>query len=147
MAFQLIIVVSKLKWVDAHTCSLTGIGTCENKNERRTDGKKFLDNIFCPNNLRPSSSCAAFMMMTNPIFIIVGHNPKKNVFTFIPHHLQASMSSRLKLTNLLKFNIESGHIDFQSVCSILALTANSYLFWLFKTIHQAIYIFTYFLAS
>ena len=87
MAFQLIIVVSKLKWVDAHTCSLTGIGTCENKNERRTDGKKFLDNIFCPNNLRPSSSCAAFMMMTNPIFIIVGHNPKKNVFTFIPHHL------------------------------------------------------------
>ena len=41
MAFQLIIVVSKLKWVDAHTCSLTGIGTCENKNERRTDGKIF----------------------------------------------------------------------------------------------------------
>ena len=119
MAFQLIIVVSKLKWVDALTCSLTGIGTCENKNECRTDGKNFLDNIFCPNNLRPSSSCVAFMMMTNPTFIKVGHNLKKNVFIFIPHSLQASMSSGLKLTSLLKFNIKSGLIGFQSVCSIL----------------------------
>ena len=85
MAFQLIIVVSKLKWVDALTCSLTGIGTCENKNERRTDRKNFLDNIFCPNNLRPSSSCAAFMTMTNPIFMMVRHNLKKNVFFFALH--------------------------------------------------------------